>query len=96
MELVNLRYGINPHQKKAKLYSTKNLSLKILTCFYRTTMALVQTELQRFALRWYCVAEFKYILENVGFSNVKICAEFEDGKKPTSGNQKFVYQAANL
>ncbi|ACT01544.1 class I SAM-dependent methyltransferase [Paenibacillus sp. JDR-2] len=54
---------------------------------------LIQTELQRFALRWYGVEEFKLILESVGFSNVTVCADFEDGKKPSSGNQKFVYQA---
>lgn len=54
---------------------------------------LIQTELQRFALRWYGVEEFKYILESIGFSEVVVCADFEDGKKPTNGNQKFVYQA---
>jgi hypothetical protein len=47
---------------------------------------LIQTELQRFALRWYGVEEFKYILESVVFSNVTFCADFEDAKKPTSGN----------
>ncbi|XEC94311.1 class I SAM-dependent methyltransferase [Paenibacillus tarimensis] len=55
--------------------------------------ALIQTELQRFALRWYGVEEFKYILQSVGFSDVVVWADFEDGKIPTSGNQKFVYQA---
>ncbi len=58
--------------------------------------ALVQTELQRYALRWYGVEEFKYILESVGFSTVIVCADFEDGKIPTSGNQKLVYQATKL
>jgi SAM-dependent methyltransferase len=58
--------------------------------------ALVQTELQRFALRWYGVEEFKYVLESIGFSNVIVCADFDDGKKPTSSNQKFVYQATKL
>jgi SAM-dependent methyltransferase len=54
---------------------------------------LIQTELQRFALRWYGVEEFKFILENVGFKDVSVSADFEDGKKPTNGSQKFVYQA---
>lgn len=30
MKEVNLRYGMNPHQKKAKIYSRENLPLKIL------------------------------------------------------------------
>lgn len=55
--------------------------------------ALIQTELQRFALRWYGVEEFKYILQNVGFSEVAVWADFEDGKKPTDRNQSFVYEA---
>jgi hypothetical protein len=54
---------------------------------------LIQTELQRFALRWYGVDEFKYILESIGFSDVVVSADFEDGKQPTNSNQKFVYQA---
>lgn len=30
MEEINLRYGMNPHQKKAKIYSTEKLPIKIL------------------------------------------------------------------
>ncbi|AJS58355.1 class I SAM-dependent methyltransferase [Paenibacillus sp. IHBB 10380] len=54
---------------------------------------LIQTELQRFALRWYGVEEFIYILEKVGFSDVVVSADFVDGKEPTHANQKFVYEA---
>ncbi|TLS51886.1 class I SAM-dependent methyltransferase [Paenibacillus antri] len=57
---------------------------------------LIQTELQRFALRWYGVEEFKYILESIGFSDIVVSADFEDGKKPTSGNQTFVYRATKV
>jgi hypothetical protein len=54
---------------------------------------LIQSELQRISIRWYGVEEFKFILENIGFKNVSVSADFENGKKPTNGNQKFVYQA---
>lgn len=54
---------------------------------------LIQTELQRFALRWYGVEEFRYILQSIGFTDITVCADFEDGKQPTDGSQKFVYQA---
>lgn len=54
---------------------------------------LIQTELQRFALRWYGVEEFKLVLESIGFSDVVISADFEYGKAPTNANQKFVYEA---
>lgn len=54
---------------------------------------LIQTELQRFAVRWYGVDEFKYILESIGFTDIQVYADFEYGKHPTSGNQKIVYEA---
>jgi len=54
---------------------------------------LIQTELQRFALRWYGVEEFKLVLESIGFSDVVVSADFEYGKAPTNGMQKFVYEA---
>ncbi|MCJ7842800.1 class I SAM-dependent methyltransferase [Lederbergia sp. NSJ-179] len=54
---------------------------------------LIQTELQRFALRWYGVEEFKFVLESVGFSDVVISADFEYGKQPSNGNQEFIYEA---
>ncbi|KMK75584.1 class I SAM-dependent methyltransferase [Alkalihalobacillus pseudalcaliphilus] len=55
--------------------------------------ALIQTELQRFGLRWYGVEEFKLILENIGFSQVEISADFTDGKKPSNSKQAIVYEA---
>lgn len=55
--------------------------------------ALIQTELQRFALRWYGIEEFKLVLENIGFSDVIVSADFDYGKAPTNGKQRFVYEA---
>jgi len=54
---------------------------------------LIQTELQRFAIRWYGVEEFKFILESIGFTHVTVSADFEFGKLPTHGKQQFVYEA---
>lgn len=54
---------------------------------------LLQTELQRFALRWYGVEEFKLILESIGFSDVTVCADFAIGKEPSGAKQTFVYEA---
>ena len=55
--------------------------------------ALIQTELQRLALRWYGVEEFKLVLESIGFSDVVVSADFEYGKAPTHANQQFIYEA---
>ncbi|CAH1199090.1 hypothetical protein PAECIP111893_01227 [Paenibacillus plantiphilus] len=57
---------------------------------------LIQTELQRFAKRWYGVEEFKFILESIGFTDVTVSANFEFGKIPSDGNQQFVYEATRL
>lgn len=54
---------------------------------------LIQTELQRFAIRWYGVEEFQYILREAGFSRVEVTADFDDSKRPTNGKERFVYQA---
>ncbi|MFL8938588.1 class I SAM-dependent methyltransferase [Rossellomorea oryzaecorticis] len=55
--------------------------------------SLVETELQRFALRWYGVEELILVLKEIGFSHVEICADFEEGEEPASGNQKIIYIA---
>lgn len=55
--------------------------------------ALIQTELQRFAVRWYGIEEFKLMLESIGFSDVVVSADFEYGKAPTNENQVFVFEA---
>ena len=54
---------------------------------------LIQTELQRFALRWYGVEEFKLILESIGFSDVVVSADYVVGKEPSNGKQEYVYEA---
>ncbi|WP_054955650.1 class I SAM-dependent methyltransferase [Paenibacillus dakarensis] len=54
---------------------------------------LIQTELQRFALRWYGVQEFKLVLESIGFSDVIVSADYISGQEPSNGTQIFVYEA---
>lgn len=54
---------------------------------------LLHTELQRFALRWYGVEEFRLVLESVGFSDVTVSADFKFGKQPTVKSKAFVYEA---
>ncbi|MFF2889319.1 class I SAM-dependent methyltransferase [Paenibacillus sp. NPDC057967] len=55
--------------------------------------ALIQTELQRFGLRWYGIEEFKLVLESIGFSNVVVSADFEYGQAPAQANQTYVFEA---
>jgi SAM-dependent methyltransferase len=55
--------------------------------------ALLQTELERFALRWYGVEEFKMILEKIGFTEIVISADYVYGQEPTSHRQTFTFEA---
>ncbi|WP_338707313.1 class I SAM-dependent methyltransferase [Paenibacillus amylolyticus] len=55
--------------------------------------ALVATELQQLTLRWYGIEELRLILEHIGFSDIKVYADFNPDQPPTQSNQKFVYEA---
>ncbi|MEC2646339.1 class I SAM-dependent methyltransferase, partial [Bacillus thuringiensis] len=54
---------------------------------------LVQTELQRFAVRWYGIEEFKLLLESIGFSNITCSAEYAYKNEPSNANQMFTFEA---
>ncbi|WP_219835057.1 class I SAM-dependent methyltransferase [Paenibacillus sp. R14(2021)] len=54
---------------------------------------LIGTELQYFALRWYGIEEFKYVLESVGFTDIKVSADYVDGSAATKATEYFVYEA---
>jgi len=54
---------------------------------------LIQTERQRFALRWYGVEEFKLILESIGFTDIVISANYTYGEQPTYHKQALTYEA---
>ncbi|SFS71898.1 class I SAM-dependent methyltransferase [Paenibacillus sp. BC26] len=55
--------------------------------------ALIETEMQRFALRWYGVHEFKLVLESIGFTDVVVSANYEFGRAPSDGKQNYAYEA---
>lgn len=54
---------------------------------------LVQTELERFPLRWYGVEEFKTILEQIGFEDIIISADYKHRKYPTNSTQIITFEA---
>lgn len=53
----------------------------------------MQTELERFPLRWYGVEEFKMILENIGFTDIVISADYKYGQYPTDSSQTITFEA---
>ncbi|WII35211.1 class I SAM-dependent methyltransferase [Paenibacillus thiaminolyticus] len=56
--------------------------------------ALIQSEMQRFALRWYGNEEFKLVLESIGFSDIVCSTDYVYGKQPADGSQIFTFEAA--
>lgn len=54
---------------------------------------LIQSELERFPLRWYGVEEFKTILEQVGFEDIIISADYKHGEYPTDSTQIITFEA---
>jgi len=54
---------------------------------------LVDTELQKFAMRWYGIEEFKLILESVGFSDITCSADYTYKKQPLKDSQLITFEA---
>ncbi|TWT13332.1 class I SAM-dependent methyltransferase [Planomicrobium sp. CPCC 101079] len=55
---------------------------------------LIQTELERYPLRWYGVEEFRMILEHIGFRDIIISADYKFGEYPTRAGQTITFEAA--
>lgn len=53
----------------------------------------IQAELERFPLRWYGIEEFKMLLEQVGFEDITISADYKYGQYPTNANQTITFEA---
>jgi SAM-dependent methyltransferase len=54
---------------------------------------LLRTEMQRFAGHWYGLEEFKLVLKGLEFSDVVVSADYEYGKRPSSAEQTFTFEA---
>ncbi|MEI3606287.1 class I SAM-dependent methyltransferase [Pseudogracilibacillus sp. SE30717A] len=54
---------------------------------------LTQTELERFPLRWYGIEEFKTILEQIGFEDIVISADYKNREYPTNSSQTITFEA---
>ncbi|MCP3030968.1 class I SAM-dependent methyltransferase [Halobacillus sp. A1] len=54
---------------------------------------LIQTELERFPLRWYGVEEFRLILEALGFEDIVVSSNYEYSKEPGSDTETLTFEA---
>ncbi|PPA70984.1 class I SAM-dependent methyltransferase [Jeotgalibacillus proteolyticus] len=54
---------------------------------------LIDTELQKFSLRWYGVEEFKLVLEKAGFTGITCSSNYKYGQEPTVADQMLTFEA---
>lgn len=54
---------------------------------------LIQTELERYPMRWYGVEEFKDILVKIGFSDISISTGYRFGEYPKNANSIITFEA---
>ncbi|PSL41614.1 methyltransferase family protein [Planomicrobium soli] len=54
---------------------------------------LIQTELERYPLRWYGVEEFRMILEHIGFEQIVISTDYKFGEYPNRSGQTITFEA---
>lgn len=52
-----------------------------------------QTELQRFAMRWYGIEELKLILKNIGFTDITCSADYVYKKQLSNAGQVITFEA---
>ncbi|MDN7246186.1 class I SAM-dependent methyltransferase [Planococcus shenhongbingii] len=54
---------------------------------------LIATELERFPMRWYGVEEFMMVLEQTGFKDITVSADYRYGEYPTKEGQCITFEA---
>ncbi|ANU26362.1 class I SAM-dependent methyltransferase [Planococcus versutus] len=54
---------------------------------------LVETELERYPMRWYGVEEFTAILEAIGFTDVTITTDYQFGNYPKNADAIITFEA---
>ncbi|WP_250227849.1 class I SAM-dependent methyltransferase [Anaeropeptidivorans aminofermentans] len=57
---------------------------------------LIQTELERFPLRWYGLEEFKLILESTGFKDIVISSDYKFGQYPSNVKDVITFEAVPI
>lgn len=57
--------------------------------------ALLQSELQRFAVSWYGLQEFELLLEKAGFHQISQSADYTFGQKLVNANQMITFEATS-
>lgn len=55
---------------------------------------LIDTELQHLPLHWFGPEEFALCLREQGYTDIKLCANYQDGLKPSSPHDQLCFSAA--
>ncbi|MCL1701545.1 class I SAM-dependent methyltransferase [Lysinibacillus sp. Bpr_S20] len=90
---ISQEEGITLERKCVEMNWIDQYTLTILKYEKWRKGKLIDTELQRFPLRWYGVEEFKLILTNIGFSDITCSAEYVYNKKPSKEHSLITFEA---
>ncbi|TDL30873.1 class I SAM-dependent methyltransferase [Jeotgalibacillus sp. S-D1] len=85
--------GITLENKSAQLDWLNQYTLSYLKYEKWSAGKLVETELQKFLIRWYGVEEFKLMLEKAGFHSITCSADYTYMEEPARQDQAYTFEA---
>jgi SAM-dependent methyltransferase len=90
---VSKEEGIALERKSVEMNWIDQYTLTILKYEKWRNGKLIDTELQRFPIRWYGIEEFQHILKSIGFSDITCSAEYVYNKKPSKEHSLLTFEA---
>ncbi|MFJ7731696.1 class I SAM-dependent methyltransferase [Lysinibacillus sp. NPDC097231] len=90
---ISKEEGISLERKAVEMNWVDQYTLTVLKYEKWKNGKLIDTELQRFPIRWYGIEEFQHILTSIGFSDITCSAEYVYNKKPSKEHSLFTFEA---
>ncbi len=90
---ISQEEGISLERKAVEMNWVDQYTLTVLKYEKWKNGKLIDTELQRFPIRWYGIEEFQHILTSIGFSDITCSAEYVYNKKPSKEHSLFTFEA---
>lgn len=91
--LLSNEEGISFESKSVEINWVYQYTLSYLKYEKWRKGKLVDTELQKFTMRWYGIEEFKLMLESIGFSDITCSADYTYNKQPIKESQLITFEA---
>jgi SAM-dependent methyltransferase len=80
-------------QKTSQVDPIAQLNLTMLRYEKWKDGRLIKTELQRFPLHWFGIDEFVMLLQQTGYQNIRVCANYQIEKSPSHYTDELCFSA---